>query len=182
MQSDGSEESWEKFVYRYEHVILEYAVSAGIRRDLAEDLRQTVFTELVGLMPTLIIDPSRGSFRSLLRSIVRHRSTDLIRNHYRDIDAKAKLESIHTVSEDRRWDLAWETGLMKQALSEVASKVDPATFQAFELTAFSEVPAKEVSKLLGMSVDSVYQSKKRVKESVETQFNRLVKEAEGELE
>lgn len=181
MQADGSNESWDKFVYRYEHVILEYAVSAGIRRDLAEDLRQTVFTELVGLMPTLIIDPARGSFRSLLRSIVRHRATDLIRNHYRDIDAKAKLESIHTVSEDHRWDLAWETGLMKQALCEVAARVDPATYQAFELTTISEVPAKEVAKLLGMSVDSVYQSKKRVKEAADTQFKRLVEEAEGDL-
>ena len=182
VQEDGSEESWERFVLRYEYVIVEYAIAAGLRPDQADDLRQSVFVELVKILPTLTIDPNRGSFRSILRTIVKRRTIDLIRLHYRDADLKAGLSALSTRNDNPEWDLAWKSGLMRQALSEVAQLVNPDTFQAFELTTISGVPAKEVAKLLGMSVDSVYQSKRRVKASAELHYKRLIDEADGQLD
>ena len=179
VQSNGTDESWEQFVRRYEHVIIEYAMGSGLRRDHAEDLRQTVLLELVTMLPTLTIDPERGSFRSILRTMVKRRCIDFLRRHYRENELKQKIEINATKPEQSRWDRAWQEGLMKQALSEAAEQVNPETFQAFELTTISSVPPREVAKLLGMSVDSVYQSKSRVKAAVEKHYARLCNEAEN---
>lgn len=182
VQDDGSDESWKQFVMRYEYVIVEYAIAAGLRHDQAEDLRQSVFVELIKILPSLTIDPNRGSFRSILRTIVKRRTIDLIRLHYRDADLKAHLSALSVKKDTPEWDLAWETGLMKQTFSEVAQLVNPDTFQAFELTTTYGVPAKEVARLLGMTVDSVYQSKSRIKASADKIYKRLLDEADGHLD
>lgn len=182
VQEDGSEESWVQFVQRYEYVIVEYAISSGLRPDQADDLRQTVFLELIKLLPTLSIDPNRGCFRSILRTMVKRRTTDLIRLHYRDSKIYANLAADQSNHKIPLWENAWESGLMKQALTEVAALVNPNTYQAFELTTISGVPPREVAKLLGMSVDSVYQSKSRIKAAAEIHYKRLSKEADGQLD
>lgn len=182
VQEDGSEESWEQFVHRYEYVIVEYAIAAGLQPDLAEDLRQTVFVELVKLLPSLTIDPNRGSFRSILRTIVKRRTVDLIRLHYRDIKIRGNIFSSSISNDNSEWDHAWNNGLMRQALAEVAAQVNPDTYQAFELTTISGVPAREAAKLLGMSAEGVYQSRSRVKASAQINYKRLVDEANGQLD
>ena len=179
VQSDGSNESWENFVRRYDQVIIEYALSAGLRRDHAEDLKQTVFLELVKLLPTLAIDPQRGSFRSILRTMVKRRSIDFLRRHYRDTKLYENYTAPDKETQDRHWDIAWDSGLLKQALAEVSRSVNPESYQAFELTTLSKVPAKQVSKLLGISMDSVYQRTSRVKSAIEVHYKRLQDEADS---
>ena len=179
IQEDGSEESWERFVKRYEHVVVLYALSAGLREDQAEDVRQTVLMELTQLLPDLVIDHSRGSFRSLLRTIVKRRSMDILRQIYREHDRLQKYVRPPAVEDDGEWDAAWREGLMKQALREVAQRISPDTFQAFELTSMHGVPARQAAKLLGMSVDSVYQSRKRVTDAANLEYNRLVTESDS---
>ena len=71
---------------------------------------------------------------------------------------------------------------MKQALTEVSQRVNPETFQAFELSSLHNVPAKEITNLLGISADCVYQNKKRVKDAAEVCFQRLIRKAEGNYE
>tara|TARA_A100000171_G_scaffold53021_1_gene75476 strand:- start:6602 stop:6958 length:357 start_codon:yes stop_codon:yes gene_type:complete len=102
-----------------------------------------------------------------------------MRRHYREAEFKEKLQSNPTESQDEHWDRAWHEGLMKQALSEAAESVNPDSFQAFELTSHSSVPAKEVAKILGMSIDNVYQSKSRIRSIVEKNYSRLRSEAEN---
>ena len=179
VQEDGSEESWERFVRRYQHVVVHYARESGLRDDQAEEIRQVVLMELTRLLPDLTLDPARGSFRSLLRTIVKRRSIDLLRTLYRDAERLEKHTPRSNPDDEEIWERSWREGLMKQALREVAERVSPDTYQAFELTSMHGVPAREVAKMLGVSVENVYQARKRVSHAVKQEYDRLINEADS---
>lgn len=51
---------------------------------------------------------------------------------------------------------------MEAALDDIRREFDPATFQAFDLYARKDMPAREVARLLGLSRNAVYIAKTRV--------------------
>jgi len=60
------------------------------------------------------------------------------------------------------FEIEWRKTAMEEALDEIRREFDPATFQAFDLYARKDMPAREVARLLGVSRNAVYIAKTRV--------------------
>tara|TARA_Y100001933_G_scaffold252524_1_gene291620 strand:+ start:3926 stop:4525 length:600 start_codon:yes stop_codon:yes gene_type:complete len=182
IKEDGGPEAWERFVHRYWRVIHGYAIACGLPPGDAEDLTQVVLTELVEKLPDFEVDKERGTFRTVLRRLVRWRVTDALRVVRRDRDAMDHLveQSVEAVVDgpDEIFERAWREGLMKAAMTEVASAVAPEHYQAFEMTAERDMPAKEVASMLGMSTASVYKAKSQISKQIRETFDRLCAEAD----
>jgi RNA polymerase sigma factor (sigma-70 family) len=181
IREDGGPQAWEGFVLRYWRVIHGYAHASGLPASECEDLTQTVLTELVGMLPEFEVDHSVGSFRALLRTIVRRRVIDLRRKQGRESVAviqRSQAESVNgNETTDELFDRVWREGLLKSAMAEVAARTPAEAFQAFELSSQAKMPANEIAKLLDMSVNSVYQHKSRVARDIRETFERLDAEA-----
>ena len=63
--------------------------------------------------------------------------------------------------------------LLDQAMILVRLRVDPKTWQAFELLTIEENSGKDVAQRLGMSVAAVYMAKSRIVNMLEAEVRRL---------
>jgi RNA polymerase sigma-70 factor (ECF subfamily) len=75
----------------------------------------------------------------------------------------------------RMWDREHDQHVLRQLLAKVRPHFAPETWQAFQQVALEGVPADEVAKDLGMSLNAVFIAKSRV-------LNRLRHESAGLVE
>jgi len=162
IRRDAGADAWTELVRRYWRVVFGYARRSGLNPADAEDFTQEILTELVRVVPNLELDPERGTFRSILFTIVRRRLID----RYRAPQPHAALPELLDLREveqpDAPWEQEWQRSLLRLALDEAARAVEPRTYQAFQLVVLDGWTAKQVAAFLDLSVDSVYQAKARV--------------------
>ncbi len=182
IRDGGGPEAWERFVHRYWRVIHGYALAAGLPASEAEDITQLVLTEMVEKLPEFEVNRELGTFRTVLRRLVKWRVTDALRKARREKQVVSQISARTPPPEDggpdELFDEAWRNGLLKAAKVEVSASVPPAHFQAFEMTAQRDMPAKEVASMLGMNTASVYQAKSQISKKIRETFDRLAGEAE----
>jgi RNA polymerase sigma-70 factor (ECF subfamily) len=171
--------SWHEFYARYAPVISAFARRRGAQQDEADDIVQTVLLGFFKASPDFRYDPSKGRFRSYLktatvRAMQRSRAASQ-RAHIGgpavDEERDAAPDDTDQLAED--WEWAWQRAILRRALQDVRGRVDVKTFNAFELAAMHKVPSAEVGRRLGMSEDAVRQAKSRV--------NRQVRETAAHL-
>lgn len=178
--------AWDELVSIYWRVIYRYARRSGLDHEESEDLVQQVLIEMTDFLPKLEYDRKRGRFRSLLKTIVRRRVIDHLRRTQRggrpvSIESQVGREAQAAgPSADDLWSEAWRNGVLHLAMKRAAGQVEPVTFQAFQLAAINQIPPKEIAKILGMSVDSVYAARSRVSHRIRVIFESLLKESEDE--
>ena len=160
--------AWGEFVDRYGPQIYAWCRHWRLQEADAQDVAQTVLLRLARTMPEFVYDPAR-SFRGWLRTLTQNAWSDLVRDQQRGGRGAADsqvLELLQTVQarDDlvQRLEQAFDQELLEQAREQVRARVEPATWQAFELTAVSGVPAAEVAARLGLRVGAVYQAKSQV--------------------
>jgi RNA polymerase sigma-70 factor (ECF subfamily) len=56
----------------------------------------------------------------------------------------------------------WQAVVLRRCLERVRTEVAPQTIESFEMFALQDRPAEQVARQLGVSVDVVYQNKRRV--------------------
>ncbi|MHC4065262.1 MAG: sigma-70 RNA polymerase sigma factor region 4 domain-containing protein, partial [Planctomycetota bacterium] len=101
--------------------------------------------------------------------IARHKIQDVHRQRAKreipEADIAATTRFLDKVSDERidtAYETEWQRALLRECLREVRHQVEPKTFETFELFALKQRPVTEVAAQLGISRDSVYQSKCRV--------------------
>lgn len=155
--------AWEEFRRKYEPMIAGFARKCGAKRHDLDDIVQDIFLNFFRVAEQFNYDPSRGRFRGYLKAAtfnaVRSRlgkRARLKETALEDIDEAAAVV-VGT------WEDAWREGLLKRALAAVREDYrNNATFQAFERYVVHAEPPEQVAAELGLSVDSVYQAKRRV--------------------
>jgi RNA polymerase sigma-70 factor (ECF subfamily) len=134
----------------------------------ADDLVQEVFTRLVRGMPRFHYDAKR-SFRSYLKSLARYAMYDLRRQNLSqaaggtDESQDEMLENtIAGLDLEQRLEEEFDRELLARAMTEVAARVAPTTWEAFRLQAVEGLPASEVAARLEMKIASVYKARSNV--------------------
>ena len=74
---------------------------------------------------------------------------------------------------DSAWNEEWQHYLLSQAIEELKNRIEPTTFQAFELYALQNEPPQKVAKFLDISVNSVYVYKKRALDEIRNIIQEL---------
>lgn len=165
--ADGSDPAaWGDFYARYGELIRAFCRRKDLQAADVDDVTQDVLVSLTRSMPGFQYDPSRGSFRGYLRTIVTHaiyRRMCQKRGEARlpEIEETTRLAQSDIQGEEH-WEAEWRQYHLRRALGTIQSEFGEADLRAFELYALSGRPVAEVAEETGMSVDSVYQSKSRV--------------------
>jgi RNA polymerase sigma-70 factor (ECF subfamily) len=173
----GDERAWREFVDYYAPAIYRWCVRRGLQDVDAQDVTQQVLLQLATKLPAFTYDPSR-SFRSWLRTLTHHAWADFL--SVRNVPASghpAAWEVLTTAEarEDllRRIEDEFDLELLERAMAQVQQRVEPATWEAFRLTALEGVPAAEVAARLGKQVANVYVLRSNVQKLLQAEVARL---------
>ncbi|CAN5724272.1 sigma-70 family RNA polymerase sigma factor [soil metagenome] len=164
---DGTDPAaWTDFCARYGDLIRGFCRRQGLQSADIDDVQQDVLLALTKAMPRFEYDHARGRFRGYLKTAVLH----AIYRRARQKRGEARLPDISETSRlaaadddaERQWEAQWRQYHLHRALARIEAEFAPADREAFEQYAVNGRAAPEVAADLGISVDSVYQSKSRI--------------------
>src|SRR5262245_61787472 len=163
-------EAWRQFVQLYASVVYGYARKRGLQDADAADLMQEVFRAVASAAGRLNYDPRRGTFRGWLYTVTRNKLYTFLDGRKRqvrgsgDTDAQERLEEqrARDPDADALWEQEYERRAFAWAADRVRPEFQPATWQAFWLTAVEGCAARDVAARLGLSPGAVYVAKSRV--------------------
>jgi len=172
-------EAWQRFLEIYTPPILSWCRSYGLQEADARDVTQEVLLRISRYLPQFDYDPTR-CFRGWLRTIV-HRSwcdwmecggagqvgtgdtrvLQLLRGLPARDDLLARLEQ------------QYDRELLQLAMDRVRERVEPQTWQVFELLALQQVAGIEAARHTGMKVASAFAARSKVQRMVRDELSRL---------
>lgn len=161
--------AWGEFDGRYRPILLSTARKLGLDRQDAEDAAQEALAAFATGHRQGRYERERGRLRDWLLGIARHKIHDICRRRARremlEADRPATTGFLDKISDEQvnaTYEAEWQGALLRECLHEARQCVEPETFEAFELVALKQWPAANVAAHLGISRESVYQSKCRV--------------------
>jgi RNA polymerase sigma-70 factor (ECF subfamily) len=169
LRDPHDEEAWREFLDLYAPLIYHYARKQGLQDADAVDVSQDVIGAVAGALRRLDYDPKRGSFRSWLFTIVRHKLSNWRRAQKHrprgsgDSATQRRLEQCPAAqAPEAEWEAEWQERVYAWACEQVRRDVSAATWQAFWRTAIDGQPGKQVAADLGLSIAAVYHARSRV--------------------
>ena len=173
--------AWSEFCAIYEPVVYRFAKRANLQDADAREVAQEVLL-IVSRKVESFDTQANGRFRGWLSKIARHATIDLLRKRReRPIGGSDFLRLLATVpandadasrvflAEARSQKFHW-------AAEQVRQSSQPATWQAFWLTAVESVPATDVANQLGISVGAVYVARCRTLARIKSLIESFVED------
>lgn len=174
----GSEEVWGRFFDLYAGYVFSLARRGGLSAGDADDLVQTVFSELSAPGGFDGYERGRGSFRVWLRQRALWRVADELRRRASAPPALPLENPDAFPAPDAALDEAWIEAARAEALRRLRESVSPEHFAIFQASVLEELPTEDVMRLYRVSRDNLYQIRKRVKDA----FAALLKSALEDLD
>lgn len=156
--------AWNRLFDLYAGFIFSIARHKGIKPEDADDIVQVVFADLARNLPTFKYDREKGRFRSYLTGLVNWRIIDRLKASKRDAELKAGFwEAAKAAGGDDEFsEREWQAAAMEEALRRMKPSVSPEHYAAFVASAVEGQDTDIVTKLYGISRDSLYQIRKRL--------------------
>lgn len=184
------QEGWREFFETYWRLIYGVARRAGLSEAEAQDVVQETLVVVAKQMPGFRYDPTRGSFKGWLHTVIRGRLSRHWRKDRAQVPRIGQDEAMNeTVADDvldpvaasdfeLSWQAEWEQNLLQAALRRVQVKVSARQFLLFSLVVFKEVPVSTVRERYEASLAQVYLAKHRVGRLLKAEIAKLRAEAE----
>ena len=161
-----NEVAWQRFFDLYAGFVFSIARSKGLNDTDADDIVQMVFADLARNLPSFKYDREKGRFRSYLAALVKWRVIDRLKAVRRDADLKAdfmeEAKSAATTEDEDFEEREWQSAAMEETLRRIKPEVRPEHYAAFVASAVEGQDTDVVTKLYGISRDSLYQIRKRL--------------------
>ncbi len=176
---EGDDVSWYEFYLTYSPLIWLRGGDHGLKESEKEDLIQETLLSVFNGRERFHYDPAKGRFRNYIKKIIDRRSIDILRqrkNNNQSLSGASDegLMDIAVSSEmEKLWEAEWREHIYNHALSELKTRIEPETYQAFELYAISNWPPKQVAEFLGIKINSVYVSKNRAIEKLKVIISEM---------
>ena len=158
--------AWNRLFDLYAGFVFSMARHKGLKPEDADDIVQVVFADLARNLPTFKYDREKGRFRSYLTGLVNWRVMDRLRSGKRDAELKAdfleEVKSAGADGDDAFAEREWQAAAMEEALRRMKPSVSPEHYAAFVASAVEGQDTDVVTKLYGISRDSLYQIRKRL--------------------
>lgn len=161
----GDALAWREFCDRYEELIRGFARRQGVKITDWDDVVQDVMLALTKALPGFAYDPSKGKFRSYLKTITLHAIFRRSRQNPGATPLGSSDGSNIGPSDDEgeeTWEAEWRQYHLRVAMRSIKPEFNPDDLAAFQAYAISGQDAATVASQLGMSVDAVYQAKSRI--------------------
>ena len=161
-----NEAAWQRFFDLYAGFVFSIARSKGLNDTDADDIVQMVFADLARNLPSFKYDQEKGRFRPYLAALVKWRVIDRLKAVRRDADLKAdfmeEAKSAATTEDEDFEEREWQSAAMEETLRRIKPEVRPEHYAAFVASAVEGQDTDVVTKLYGISRDSLYQIRKRL--------------------
>lgn len=161
-----NEAAWQRFFDLYAGFVFSIARSKGLNDTDADDIVQMVFSDLARNLPSFKYDREKGRFRSYLAALVKWRVIDRLKAVRRDADLKAdfmeEAKFAATTEDEDFEEREWQSAAMEETLRRIKPEVRPEHYAAFVASAVEGQDTDVVTKLYGISRDSLYQIRKRL--------------------
>ncbi len=156
--------AWNRLFDLYAGFVFSMARHKGLKPEDADDIVQVVFADLARNLPTFKYDRKKGRFRSYLTGLVNWRVVDRLKAAKRDAELKANFweEAKAAGGDDDFSEREWQVAAMEEALRRMKPSVSPEHYAAFVASAVEGQDTDVVTKLYGISCDSLYQIRKRL--------------------
>ena len=161
-----NEAAWQRFFDLYAGFVFSIARSKGLNDTDADDIVQMVFSDLARNLPSFKYDREKGRFRPYLAALVKWRVIDRLKAVRRDADLKAdfmeEAKFAATTEDEDFEEREWQSAAMEETLRRIKPEVRPEHYAAFVASAVEGQDTDVVTKLYGISRDSLYQIRKRL--------------------
>ena len=169
IRNADDDSAWTQFVEIYAMLIHRFAMRCGMQEADAADLTQDVLGSVASAIRRLDYEPTKGSFRSWLYTIVRNRVRNFFNRQGRhprgsgDTAMLAVLEKQPAPGDDSDyWEQQYEKQLFRWAAEQIRGEFNEKHWQAFWQTAVDGRGGQEVANGLEMSLGALYAAKSRV--------------------
>jgi RNA polymerase sigma-70 factor (ECF subfamily) len=173
---------WAEFVDWYGRNIYAWCKAWGLQESDAQDVTQEVFLNLSSKMRGFSYDP-RGSFRAWLKTLTRRAWLVYAEKQQKSgrglggEDEHQQLTNLNARDDlSQRLEEAFDQELLKEASNLVRLRVEPRTWQAFELLAIEGYSGTEVAERLNMKVATVFVARSKVQRMLREELKRLEQE------
>ena len=158
--------AWNRLFDLYAGFVYSIARRKGLNDSDADDIVQMVFADLARNLPSFKYDQEKGRFRPYLAALVKWRVIDRLKAVRRDADLKAdfmeEAKSAATTEDEDFEEREWQSAAMEETLRRIKPEVRPEHYAAFVASAVEGQDTDVVTKLYGISRDSLYQIRKRL--------------------
>ncbi len=170
-------EAWCDFVTWYAPIIRSFCISRGMRSQDTDDVVQEVFLRLSQSPIATRYNPLEGRFRSYLFQVTRSAVSAMPQR----IAGAVSIELTAAQSGVDEWNQAWERACLRRVLSDVERFSSTGAKQILSLSMRGLTPAV-IAETLGVSIESVYKARQRLRASIEEKLCRYRLEGIGEYE
>jgi len=171
--------AWSDFVNVYGVHVLSWCRKYGLRESDAFDLTQDVLMRFWRQAAEFRYDPSRR-FRGYLRKLTHSAWADWCESLVPGgigQGGNSILTLLHDIpARDNLVDClehAYEIELYQLAAEDVRNRVDPHTWQAFQMMTIERRPGREVASILGMKLNTVHVARRKVQEMIKDKITTL---------
>lgn len=176
LRDDGDVAAWRTFDSVYRPLLYRYALAQGVEHNDAEDVVQQSMAAVHQHIASFDYDPSRGRFKSWLRTLVHNKVCDL----------RARRRELHAASGDIRERVAqqdspeeaferiWMQEHLWHCLRELRGEVNDSTYQAFIGYVVEQRPIEDVARETGLERGHVYTIKWRLTEKIAQKMKTMV--------
>jgi len=168
LRDTDNAEAWTEFVRLYTPLVFGHCRRHGLQDADAADVAQEVMRVAAQAMPEFQYDAQRGKFRGWMLQTTRHRLHKFFARQQRDPRPASEttierfLDQEPSTEEQTRWEEDYRQRLFDWAAEKARPEFQPATWDAFWLTAVDSVSVKEVADQVGISIGAVYIARSRV--------------------
>ena len=178
---DGADSAaWREFEERYGELIHGFARRRDLQPADCDDVAQEVMLSLSKVMPGFRYDPSKGRFRSYLKTATLRAIFRKSRQNHGEV-ALGTIEEATRVAEtdaaiEKAWDVEWQRYHVRQAMQTLENEFNEMDRKAFRHNAIEGHDAQETAVEFGISVHQVYHAKSRILKRLEKVIEVQVRE------
>jgi RNA polymerase sigma factor (sigma-70 family) len=177
--SGDKENAWREFVARYGGLVRGFSQRQGLQSADCDDVLQEVLLGVSRAMPGFEYDPTRGKFRSYLKTVTIHAVSKVRCQSGGQVSLEQIEEATRTALDsaevETNWEDEWRKHHVTRAMRVIEAAFNEADVAAFRAYAIEGGEAQDVAAALGLSVGQVYQAKSRI-------LKRLGEVVQGQVE
>ena len=174
---NGDEIYWNEFYSRYAPIIKYVGRLYNFSETECDDLVQNVMLKFFNQSKNFTYQEGKVKFRTYFSTIVRSQAIDYIRKNKKEFSGDFEISSFDTQFETMFME-EWKQSVLNDALDELRLRVDPITYQAFELYGLQNRNADEVAEVLELSKEQLYVAKSRCQKLLKEIVERMKKSDE----
>ena len=161
-----SPERWEALVLLYSPTLRYWLYLEKVPQAAMEDLLQESLRSIYSGIGNFERTKENGSFRGWMRTIIRRRVVDYHRRNAKNLPTQEhllnELKAPSEIEESQEDQAQTNREIIARAFELVRQRVNPQTWQMFEMSVLESLPTQEIASTLGVTQANVRMAKARV--------------------